>query len=65
MGQCLDSKVREGMTAVLSSELAKYVQEMRVVIQSDSTAACGESHESKMDIITQIKAQGDAAGMCE
>jgi len=54
------------MTAVLSTELAKYVQETRVVIQSDSTAASsGESHESKMDIITQIKAQGDAAGMCE
>lgn len=73
MGQCLDSKVREGMAAVLSTELAKYVQEMRVVIapvlspaQSDSTAAeSGESHESKLGIIDQLKAQGDAAGTCE
>ena len=58
IGQCLDSKVRERMIAVLSTELARYVQELHVVTApaqswANSTAA---SDKYELGIIAQIQA---------
>jgi hypothetical protein len=64
----LDTLVRKGMIAVLSTELAAYVHELRVVAegpsrpQSDSTAASGDSRESKTDGLERMKAKAEAAG---
>ena len=66
----LDTHVRKGMIAVLSTELAAYVHELRVVAegpsrpQSDSTAASGDSRESETEGLERMKAMAEA-GTCE
>jgi hypothetical protein len=66
----LDTHVRKGMIAVLTTELAAYVHELRVVAegpsrpQSDSAAASGDSHESKTEGLERMKAMAEA-GTCE
>jgi hypothetical protein len=66
----LNTQVRKGMIAVLSTELAAYVHELRVAAegpsrpQSDSTAASCGSQESEAEGRARMKAKVEA-GMCE
>ena len=67
----LDTHVRKEMIAVLSTELAAYVHELRVVAegpsrpQSDSAAAAsGDSRESRTEGLERMKAMAEA-GTCE
>jgi hypothetical protein len=63
----LDTQVRKGMIAVLSTELAIYVHELRVVTegpsrpQSDSTDTSGDSHKYETEGLERMKAiaEGD------
>ena len=63
----LDTHVRKGMIAVLSTELAAYVHELRVVAegpsrpQSDSTAASGDSRESETEGLERMKVMAEAS----
>jgi hypothetical protein len=62
----LDTEVRKGMVAILSSELAAYVHELCVDAeapsrpQSDGTVASGDSHESRADILERMDAMAEA-----
>jgi hypothetical protein len=66
----LDTQLRKGMIAVLSTELATYVHELRAVAegpsrpQSKSTVASGDSRESEVDSVAVLEARMEA-GMCE
>jgi len=61
----LDTQVRNGMVAILSTELAKYVNELRAAAEapsesptlSDSTDASGDSHESGTLDVKAIRAR--------
>jgi hypothetical protein len=65
----LDTRVRKGMIAVLSIELATYVHELCVVAerpsrpQPENTAASGDSRESE-EGLGRIKAMAET-GMCD
>jgi hypothetical protein len=66
----LDTQVRKKVIAALRTELATYVHELRAVVQgpsrlqSDSTAASGDSRESAEEGIARLQARMEA-GMCE